>query len=237
MQDIFDKINNNRKEWLPIFPTGDEHIASEEAVDTINKALSLRKLEIPVKEFILEGLDRADTKQLGKSCISTLLRNTLDEERHDIALENVSGVYKHYGLDYTEDVSKILSLWEELPDHPILKAAVLENGIFFVILPFFRTYGGHSLRTTSMDISTDEAIHVQSHRLTAKMLGVVPSKALNELRRLTVAWIFKGYNKDKYIQASDELMERGITSQLNDTRSYTDYAFFEHSNRNLPYYA
>lgn len=238
---VFDKIKENRKEWLPIKSLTPEY-ATSGAENTISRALTMRFLELPVREFINEGLNKSDVNvitEAGKEC---LLRNMEDEERHDIALNNCVSTYAQYDATQETVAKQLLQLWLDHPDHPILKACVLENGIFFVVLPIFRQWGGSSLRTTSVDISADEINHVQSHRYVANLLKQRVSKSLDDLRKATVAWIVENFavenvDKQRFLTASDQLMYRGITDQLEFTQSYVNHAFFEKGNSKLPYYA
>lgn len=238
---LYSQVNSRRKEWEPICPTAIE-TAVEGAEDTISRGLALRKLELPVKEFILEGISRPETKSLGEEAISSLMRNTEDEEKHDTALNNCTVVYRDYNPKDEVIVDQILDAWKTHPDHPITKTAVLENGVFFVLLPLYRQFGGSALRMTSMDISADEINHVQIHRYVSKKLGQRPSKSLDDLRKATIAWLVAnfsvvGYSKDKFVKASDDLMYRGITDELEFTKTSTVPAFFERRNSTLPYYS
>lgn len=243
---IFEQVNNKRKQWTPITPIREETIYPqyEGAKDTLNRALALKNLELPVKAFIEEGLSRLESDIIGLDGIETLKRNTLDEEKHDIALNNCTSVFPEYNPKYDLEANVIKKAWEEHPDFPITKTAVLENGIFFVILPLYRQYGTPSLRTTAFDISADEVGHVQSHRYAAKLSGHAPSPSLDKLRKATVDWLVStlnipasGVNKDTFMRISDELMYKGITPHLENTKSYQVMAFFEKSNDVLPRYA
>jgi len=238
---LYEDVNSSRKVWVPISPTAPES-CTPGAEDILSKMLSLRILEIPVKEFILDGMGREDSKVIGAAGKDTLTRNTLDEERHDIALNNCVKVFRGYTSKHEEDASKIAAAWVRDDSHPILKTAYLETSVFFVMLPFMRRWGSTSLRTTSIDISADEILHVRSHRQAARQVGQRPSKSLDNLRKETVAWLgegldFEGITQDKLLSISDNLMKRGVSSELDFTRSYQTPAFFERNNANLPKYS
>lgn len=241
---IFEQVDAKRKAWTPISPIEAETLKPEHegAIDTISRCLALRSLELPVKEFIKEGLSKLEEKVIGKDGINTLNRNIEDEERHDIALNNCVKVFSNYLPSYEQVANHIKDAWVNHPDFPITKAAMLENGIFFVVLPIYRQFGSPSMRTTALDISADEVGHVQSHRYAAMLSGFKPSTSLDRLRKDTVAWIvdkfsIPGVNKDKFIKASDDLVYRGITPELDETRSYQVMAFFEKNNSVLPRYS
>lgn len=237
---FYQDVSKRRKEWVPIKPTALEY-AEEGTADLISRCVALRALELPVKDLILDGLSRKESSIITQEGKDALIRNTLDEERHDIALNNCVAVFGNYDSSYEQEVDSIVAAWTEHPDSPILKAAVLENGIFFMILPLLRRFGGAGMRTTSMDISADEICHVMLHRHVAMKLGNKPSKSLDQLRKATVDWIVRNFKHpqttaDKLREASDNLMYKGVSDELNFTQSYQVPAFFENSNSVLPYY-
>lgn len=237
---LYAQVEKKRKNWTPVAPTQMEECVPG-AADTLSRCFSLRFLEIPVKEFILDALSRKDSHILGEEGRASLLRNTLDEEKHDTALNNCVKVFADYNASYENEAMQLLKAWNEAVDHPLVKTAVLENGIFFVILPIYRQFGGSSLRTTAVDISADEVNHVQLHRYASKVMGYKPSRSLDNLRKATVDWLIdkfevEGYDKERFRRASDSLMYKGVTDELDFTRSYMVPAFFEKRNDQLPYY-
>jgi hypothetical protein len=237
---VYQKANLARKEWKPVAPTTPESCTAG-AEDVLSRCLALRVLELPVKTLILEGLSKSEKGILTQEAIDTLLRNTQDEERHDQALGNCTAVFSNYDASYEAEASAIAQRWIDHPDHWATKVATLENGVFFVILPIYRQFGGPSLRVTSVDISADERLHVQTHRHTAKLIGRRPSASLDKLRKDTVAWFLErfnapGFSAASFQKASDDLMQRGITNELDFTRSCQVPAFFERHNKSLPYY-
>lgn len=213
----------------------------EGAEETLFKLLSLRHLELPVKDFLEQGLERELPSTLG--VVEALRHNQQDEERHDQALNYV--VAAHGVNEQAEkEVGGILQAWKEHPAHPVLKAAVLERSIFFVALPFFRFNGDIGIRTVAADISRDEITHVGVHSLVAKELGEETMQSLNKLRKATALWAFdalgkndnKWLDKDFWLRQSDNLYERGKAEELNETQRSRMPAFFEASNVNLPSY-
>jgi hypothetical protein len=209
--------------------------------ETIFRALALRHLEIPVRELLQQGLERDLPSTPGVT--EALKHNQKDEERHDEALNYVASAH---GVDEKseKEVRSILNAWQEHPAHPILKAAILERSIFFVILPFFRFNGDIGMRTVSRDISRDEQVHVGVHSLVAKELGEDAGASLNKLRRATAMWTFdalgssanKWLDKDFWMRQSDNLFERGKTDELKESRASSMPAFFEGANYDLPSY-
>ena len=197
-------------------------------------------MELPVGEFIKEGLE----KDVPKNARKLLEDNVVDEIRHDIALQYIVDAH---GADTTaeNEAMRLRDAWIAHPDHTITKALVAERAIFFVLLPFFRFTGDPALRTVSADISRDEQIHVATNSLVCAELGLVPSPSLDKLRKATINWIMQplGSNCDKYLDkkfwldSSDRLMYDGKAPQLSETQAGRMPAFFEHSNVNLPQYS
>ena len=147
---------------------------------------------------------------------------------------------------FEAEAERIKKAWIELDRHPVLKAVVLERSVFFVLLPIFRFLGDTGLRTTSADISRDEQTHVCANTLVCEALGLKSDKAINDLRRATVAWTLqslKGESDNKHLSSnfwlasSDSLYERGKAEGLAETRASRMPAFFETNNVNLPQYA
>ena len=235
----YEKLLNRKRTWTPVQPTKGK--VKEGAEETIKRALAIRHMELPVGEFISQGLE----KEVPQSARTLLESNVKDEIKHDKALGFI--VESHGSNPTAENEGKLLrDAWIQHPDHTITKALVAERAIFFVLLPLFRFTGDAALRTVSADISRDEQIHVATNSLVCRELGLVPSNSLDKLRKATIAWVMqplKENKTDKYLDkkfwldASDRLMYEGKAPQLSATKSARMPAFFEHDNRNLPSYA
>ena len=235
----YDQVVSRKRKWTPVAVQAGKLVDGSQ--DAIQRALGLRHLELPVREFLQQGLDRELPTTPGVR--EALLSNQLDEERHDQALNYV--VAAHGSNDkYEVEAKHILKAWLEAPEHPILKAAILERSVFFVILPFFRFNGDIGLRTTAADISRDEQTHVAIHSMVCSELGLKSTPSLNRLRRATVGWVVDGLkadtnkylNKDFWLSQSDSLYERGKAPGLSDTQRARMPAFFEAANTDLPQY-
>lgn len=237
-QTVYSQVNSRRKSWQAISPSSKEFL---KAPKLLSKCLALRVLEMDVKKFILEGLSKPEASIIGEEGINCLMRNTEDEDRHDLALNNCVKILGNYDPQYENEAKLIAKAWELHPDHTIAKAAALENGVFFLMLPLLRRYGSPSVITTAVDISADEVGHVQSHRYAATQMSQKVSKSLDKLRKDTVAWIVDDFNQDNLdinvlMRASDNLMYKGIAPELEFSQSYNVPAFFENRNDSLPYY-
>jgi hypothetical protein len=230
---------SRKRTWTPVAGEKGKFKAGSE--DAIYRALALRTLELPVKEMLAQGLERDLPDDPG--VIPALRSNMADEDKHDLAL---SYVVDAHGTNpkYEREAQNIRKAWLSDPSHPILKTAILERSVFFVLLPLFRFNGDMFLRSISADISRDEQTHVLLHAMCAKDLGEVSTPALNRLRKATVSWVMDGLstNEDKYLdkdfwlKQSDSLYASGKAAGLAETQRARMPSFFETSNVNLPKY-
>jgi hypothetical protein len=233
-------LNASRRVWQPNEPTSIQSLAPK----TISRCLALTALEPAVAGFIEDGLTRADRGKLDEGAITTLLRNIEDEDKHEIALTRARNAMTNYDPSYEDEAQQLIQAWKELEDPEILKAAILENSIFFLILPLYANFGGSALAITSNSISADERIHVISHRTAAQQLGIRPSKKVNELRKESVRFISADLQEeagdrwtiDRMMKNSDSLLKRGISDMI-ETQTSMAIAPFEVSNEHLDKYA
>ena len=235
----YQKLLDRKRTWTPVKPT--KGVYKEGADETIKRALAIRHMELPVGEFIREGLEK-EVPPLARELLES---NVKDEIKHDIALGYIAQVN---GTDSQseKEALKLRDAWISHPDHTITKALVAERAIFFVLLPFFRFNGDAALRTVSADISRDEQIHVGSNSLVCAELGLSASPSLDKLRKATINWVLEplGINTyDRYLDkkfwldASDRLMYEGKAPEFSETKRARMPAFFEHANTNLPKYS
>ncbi len=156
----------------------------EGSEETLLRCLSLRALELPVKEMLAQGLERDLPDDPG--VIPALRSNMTDEDKHDRALNYIVDVH---GTDARaeREAQNILTAWYQAPEHPILKTAILERSVFFVLLPFFRFNGDVGIRTVASDISRDEQTHVAIQAMIAHDLGYKITANLNNLSGATVS--------------------------------------------------
>jgi hypothetical protein len=238
-QSPYTQVVSRKRKWTPVAVQKGKLVGGSE--ESIYRALALRHLELPVSEFLRQGLEKELPKTEG--VVAALESNIQDEERHDQAL---AYVVKAHGSDPKAEAEgrHILKAWMDAPEHPILKAAILERSVFFVLLPFFRFNGDVGIRTTAADISRDEQTHVAIHSMVCSELGLKSTPSLNRLRRATVGWVVDGLtnnenkylDKDFWLSQSDSLYERGKAPGLSDTQRARMPAFFEASNTDLPQY-
>jgi hypothetical protein len=235
----YDQVLSRKRKWTPVEVKRGALVPGGE--DPIFRALSLRDLELPVATFLGEGLKKELPKTPGVE--EALKSNIKDEVNHDLAL---GYVIKAHGTvpQYEKEGSRIIQAWIDDPSHPILKAAILERSVFFVLLPIYRFLGDIGIRTTAADISRDEQTHVAIHSMVCSELGIKSTPSLNRLRRATVAWVVDGLgtsenkylNKDFWLAQSDSLYAKGTAPGLQDTQRARVPAFFEAANTDLPMY-
>ena len=234
------KLIARKRKWTPVQVDKGELVPGSE--DALYRALALRTLELPVKEFLTQGLERELPNDPG--VLAALQSNQADEDKQDLGLQYVVSAH---GTDprAEREAARIKKTWLEAPEHPILKASILERSVFFVLLPFFRFTGDIGIRTLAADISRDEQTHVAIHGMVCHDLGIKSTPNLNRLRRATVAWVMDGLgvntenkylDKDFWMRSSDSLYNRGKAENLADTQRARMPAFFESSNVNLPAY-
>ena len=233
------KIMSRKRSWEPVAVDKGEFVEGSEP--TLKRCLALRTLELPVKEMLQQGLERELPDDPG--IIPALRSNQADEDKHDRALQFIVDAH---GVDERaeREAENIRKAWLSNPSHPILKTAILERSVFFVLLPAFRFLGDMGLRTTASDISRDEQTHTLIHAMVAHDLGEKTTPALNKLRKATVHWAMdllgssenKYLDKDFWLKQSDNLYTQGKASGLADTQRARMPAFFEASNVNLPQY-
>jgi hypothetical protein len=236
----YTQIASNKRVWTPT-PVTAGTLQKTGAEETLYRCLALRTLELPVKEMLAQGLEKDLPDDPG--VLPALRSNMADEDKHDLAL---SYIVDAHGVDPKAELEaeRIRKAWLDLPEHPILKTAILERSVFFVLLPFFRFNGDMGIRTVASDISRDEQTHTAIHAMVAHDIGEKTTPALNKLRRATVAWAMdrlghssdKHLNKDYWLRCSDGLYYQGKAPELADTQRSRMPAFFETSNVNLPQY-
>jgi len=234
----YQKLLERKRTWTPVATNAGKF--TEGAEEALLRALSLRRLELPVGDFIDNAL-RSEVPELSRNLLRS---NVTDEEKHDLALDYIASAHG-YTAKFDKEAEALTKAWVSHHDYPIVKALVLERSIFFVLLPFFRATGDAGLRTVSADISRDEQIHVATNSLVCREMGYEPSPSLDKLRKATVHWIFeplgekdaKFLSKNFWTNSSDRLMYEGKAPEFNFTRAARMPAFFEHSNVNLPQYA
>ena len=111
----YDQVISRKRKWTPVAVQKGKLVDGAE--DALYRALGLRHLELPVREFLQQGLEKELPNTPGVR--EALLSNQLDEERHDQALNYV--VAAHGSNEKFESEAKhILKAWLDAPEHPLL---------------------------------------------------------------------------------------------------------------------
>ena len=238
---VYSNLAAKKRLWSPTM--GDKQPVMPGSEGTIGRCLALRVLEIPVGNWVLDT-EAQELNKLHPDAIALLQSNAEDEIKHDRLLEMAAVTYQLTTPTDQEEAYAIASEWLVHPDHPIVKAYVLENAIFFVILPILRRFGGQGLRNAAFDISSDESIHAPCNRLVAQELGYSFSQSLDALRDRTVRFLVRDLNApgklglpQVWIDASENLLHKGFAPQLEETKTYIMPAFFESHAADLPQYS
>jgi len=77
---LYEKLLNRKRTWTPVKTTGGK--LKEGAEETIYRALAIRHMELPVGEFISQGLE----KEVPEAARTLLESNVQDEIKHALAL-------------------------------------------------------------------------------------------------------------------------------------------------------
>lgn len=238
---IYSDLAAKKRLWSPTM--GDKQLVMPGTEGTIGRCLALRVLEIPVGNWVIEtGSD--ELSKLHPDAIALLKSNAEDEVKHDRLLGMATETYQLTTTEMQQEADAIANEWLAHSDHPIVKAFVLENAIFFVILPILRRFGGQGLRNAAFDISSDESIHAPCNRLVAQELGYSFSPSLDLLRDRTVKFLVRDLDApgklglpQVWVDASENLLHRGFAPQLEETKAYIMPAFFESHSADLPQYS
>lgn len=238
---FYNNLMSKKRLWSPTM--GDKQPVMPGSKGTIGRCLALRVLEIPVGDWVLET-EAKELDRIHPDAIALLESNAKDEHKHDQLLNMASATYQLTTDVMQQEADAIALEWLSHPDHPIVKAFVLENAIFFIILPILRRFGGQGLRNAAFDISSDESIHAPCNRQVAHELGYSFSPSLDELRDRTVRFLVSDLNApgklglpQVWLDASENLLHKGFAPQLEETKAYIMPAFFESHAADLPQYS
>lgn len=225
----WNQIEQKRRNWEPNNPPP----SSETCLDplTISRCLALTALEPQVADFIKAGLSTSDLSKIPAEAIKTLQLNIADEERHEVALTRARRALKDYDKSQEIVGDQIVQRWKEVSGTPIVVTAVLEMSVFMLMLVYYSRFGSGSLRVSAQDISPDEVRHSNVNREISILLGDRPTKAVSDLRKDTVAWLFEhsnieGFDQARMLKNSESLLKRGVSDFLESSEGVV-YAPFE----------
>jgi hypothetical protein len=172
-------------------------------------------LEIDVAQYLAEGW-KSDIK--GKARIPEYAEKLIESNIPDesVHLAQFEYAVKAYPVQqrYLDEAKQISEQWSENASHPLLKATLLELGVFVPCsLPLLLRVGGLGLGWVGQMVSQDEQRHQATGRAVCSLLGMNPYKvdeSLNSLRRETIQWIMGDaylkrwdYGLDWFLRQSD----------------------------------
>jgi hypothetical protein len=228
---------------------GDEDMPVEDSwgVDeAVQKVLALGLfLELPVGEWIL-SLSKKEASKFDQTLVNLLNSNVRDEAAH---YKGICYCIEQYPVSerIRGEAESIANAWLTSGVDPIESACLAETGVFLSSLAILRLAGGSELATVAEQISRDESRHVATNRGVMHLLGLNPAKPSQGVRSLvrdTVAWLSEGlhipsddlgesfdFNQKLLLKASGDLVETGISKELNDLLNFGVYTPpFETSN-------
>ena len=95
---LYTHLLERKRVWTPTEAA--KGFVAEGSENSLDRAMCLRKLELPVGEFIKSGCAKEDG--LSDICITLLESNIQDEVKHDIALENLYRVCGQHNKKHEE---------------------------------------------------------------------------------------------------------------------------------------
>jgi hypothetical protein len=201
-------------------------------------------LEVDVASYLAEGW-KADIK--GKNSIPEVAEkliesNIPDESVHLAQFKKAIAVYP-VREQYLREAEQLSQQWQDDEGHPLLKATLLEIGVFVPCsLPVLLRAGGLSLGWVGQKVSQDEQRHQAVGRAVCNRLKLdsyKPSVSLNALRKSTIRWIVgDGYLKhwkiglEWFLEQSDLVVSGQIAPALSKWSNVPRYRPpFESENR------
>lgn len=181
-------------------------------------------LEIDVAQYLAEGW-KSDIK--GKNSIpeyaeKLIESNIPDESVHLAQFEHAIAAYP-VRQKFIDEAQQLSEQWRDNDSHPLLKATILELGVFVPCsLPLLLRVGGLSLGWVGQMVSQDEQRHQATGRAVCSLLKMNPYKPsvkLQELREQTIRWIVgDGYLKRWQYSVEWFLEQSRIVSSGNNSK-------------------
>lgn len=239
--DFYESLLQERREWIPV-PLPKEPFKSDKygVPGTIERIIGLSLcLELPVGAWI--GAASCVEKQLSQSAIALLKSNIRDETRHERQFRLAAKTYP-VSTQILEEAQTIADSWITHPDHTLVKAKILETGVFLPVQAILRFFGGQALDRMAADISLDEWRHVQCNWSVCEDLKLEHSLSLLKLSQETMSWIvsdltYPQFDADFWMRQANLMLESGSAPEMESIFSWTPVnAFFEISGQHLSAY-
>lgn len=225
----FDRYNARRRfpEWKPEDPYSPYHENSPEATQVIRRMLAFLDLELTVGEWVKQALAAANLE----AAAPYIERNSLDEQRHDLALRKLA--FYVGGASEDNESRALVQEWQK--QQPSFSLAyALEMGVFFTLLPALVELGDMYCTKVSQWISDDEGVHVLVNGRLAKELGERLTKQQVGLVIRTIAWVFKPMGQEYVMRLQQRSLRRLTSGQDPDMMKQSvpvTPAFFEQTDK------
>lgn len=225
----FIRYNSRRRfpEWKPEDPYSPYYERSPEATFVIRRMLALLDLELTVGEWVKKALASANLQEAQ----AFVERNSLDEQRHDLALRKLS--FYVGGASTDVESERLVQRWQaQKPSFSL--AYALEMGVFFSLLPALTDFGDMYCVKVSQWISDDEGVHVLVNGRLAKELGERLTQEQAALVCDTVEWVFRPLGSTYVRRVQERALRRLTTGQDPDMMRQSvpvTPAFFEQVDR------
>lgn len=183
-------------------------------------------LEIDVAQYLAEGWksDIRNRSNIPEYAGKLIESNIPDESVHLAQFEYARTVYP-VRQQYLDEAKQLSNMWLENNSHPLLKATILELGVFVPCsLPLLLRVGGLSLGWVGQMVSQDEQRHQATGRAVCQLIGINPYKVsarLSELREITIRWIMGDaylkrwqYGEDWFLEQSDIVSRGEVAPEL-----------------------
>jgi len=236
-KDVFTDLELKRQTWTMPNVKADADIRNSEQIHACFSriiALSLN-LELPVGSFVRAFLEQE--KQLPMSAKIGLINNIKDEEKHQIAFENILKAYSVTEKDCVT-ANNYRKLLVKDKTHPLIKSRDMETIIFIPLQTCLRYYGSQSLERLVGYISLDEIRHLNYNWELSEILGLGFNREFEDSLVSICQWCFEPLknitlDSEFWIESTYQMREDGESENLINIMDYgIGVAPFEISNNN-----
>lgn len=233
--DIFFEFERERVEWEPQAVKQDYTFPYQKAIEAcFSRCISLSlQLELPVGSFISAIVEESKIPITAKQ---GLIKNILDEEKHEKAFRRISECFKCNEEDKIQ-ANKYRIACVQHKVNPLIKSRDLETIVFIPLQSVLRYYSGsESLERVIGFISRDEYRHLNYNWEVSCILDIGFNSDFESLLTSINKWLFEplkdvplDYNF--WMNCTSDMLEQGKSKKLEDLFHYGIHlAPFEISN-------
>jgi hypothetical protein len=226
-------IEKRRPTWAVTSPVG---LPLGTCPPTLQKVLSLRGLELDVKDWTLTAIEKLDMDSTAFIRIRDILEShSQDEDKHDRQLDLLAGYWGATG--YVDGSLELQQRWEQNQSHPLAKKLALEAMVLFQCMALMLVAAPSDLFTQSVRqwILFDESAHVASARVLVKVFGVRLDRELLALGVDTVKWLTSDLGQeeqDRFLRIAIGILKDGRSPDAAQVSSVSVPEFFTQSANN-----